>query len=97
MDCTTDDWYDSIYLVEKWRKFIADNTQFIIRNHKGDVLCVELSTTSAPTTTYDENTKQLITTVQFDFVEFDSVNNLIFFNLNNDSSFGNSYEEETDV
>lgn len=97
LDCTTDDWYDSIYLVEKWRKFIADNTQFIIRNHKGDVLCVELSTTSVPTTTYDENTKQLITTVQFDFVEFDNVDNLIFFNLNNDSSFGNSYEEEVDV
>ena len=96
-DCNTDDWYDSIYLVEKWRKFMANNTQFMIRNNKGDVLCVEISATSAPTTTYDENTKQLFTTVQFDYVEFDSVDNLIFFNLNNDSSFGDSYEEETDV
>ena len=69
----------------------------MIRNNKGDVLCVEISATSAPTTTYDENTKQLFTTVQFDYVEFDSVDNLIFFNLNNYSSFGDSYEEETDV
>ena len=96
-DCNTDDWYDSIYLVEKWRKFMANNTQFMIRNNKGDVLCVEISATSAPDTTYDESTKQLITTVQFDYVEFDNVDNLIFFNLNNDSSFGDSYEEETDV
>lgn len=96
-DCSIDDWYDSIYLVEKWRKFMADNTQFMIRNNKGDVMCVEISATSAPDTTYDESTKQLITTVQFDYVEFDNVDNLIFFNLNNDSSFGDSYEEETDV
>ena len=96
-DCSIDDWYDSIYLVEKWRKFMADNTQFMIRNNKGDVMCVEISATSAPDTTYDESTKQLITTVQFDYVEFDNVDNLIFFNLNNDSSFGNSYEEEVDV
>lgn len=97
IDCSTDDWHDDIYLVEKWRKFMSGNTQFMIRNDKGDVLCVEISNSSNPDTTYDERTKQLITTVQFDYVEFDSVDNLIFFNLNNDSSFGDVYEEETDV
>lgn len=91
-DCGLDDWYDSIYLVEKWRKFMSDNSQFLIRNSKGDVFCAEISAASNPDTAYDENTKQLITTVQFDFIEFDDVNNLIFFNLNNDSSFGDVYE-----
>lgn len=95
-DCETDDWNDSIYLVEKWRKFMSDSTQFLIRNDKGDVWCVEISSSSAPTTTYDQATKQLITTVQFDFVEFDDIDNIILINIDKTVSWS-VYEEETDV
>lgn len=93
VNCETDEWHDDIYLVEKWRKFMADNTQFLLRSSKGDVWCVEVSHSSAPTTTYDEKSHQTLTTISFDFVEFENVDNLLFVKIDNDAGQGTIYEE----
>ena len=97
INCETDDWQDDIYLVEKWRKFMADNTQFLLRSSKGDVMCVEVSYSSSPTTVYDEKSHQTITTISFDFVEFENADNLLFVKLDNSATLGTIYNEETEV
>ncbi len=94
-DCRNENYTDDIYIVEAWRKFISENTQFLIRTDKGDIICAEIAYSSAPSTTYDENTDKLITQIQFDFVEFDNTDNIIFVKTDNDSRTGTEIYSET--
>lgn len=67
-DCESEKKYrDDIALVQAWREFITRDCIYLLRSQKGDVWVVNI--VENPTTEYQENIKQLPTTVSFSWAE----------------------------
>lgn len=67
VDCTTKKYVDNIDVVRAWREFISRQSIYMLKTQKGDVLVVAVS--DNPTTTYQEDVKELPTSFTFDWVE----------------------------
>jgi hypothetical protein len=74
VDCTTHKYVEDIDLIRAWREFITRPTIYMLKSQKGDVWIVNI--TDAPTTTYEENQKDIPTTFSFNWAECCSVNDI---------------------
>lgn len=74
VDCTTHKYVEDIDLIRAWRDFITRPTIYMLKSQKGDVWIVNI--TDTPTTTYEENQKDIPTTFSFNWAECCSVNDI---------------------
>lgn len=65
---------DTIAKVERWQDFITQDTPFLLKSAKGDVWVVNIS--SEPTTDYDDSLGGIPSTISFDFIECEKINNI---------------------
>lgn len=68
-------WRDDIGLVKAWRDFITRDTIYLLRSQKGDVWVVNI--VDSPTTTYEEGTPQISTSVSFNWAECASIDDIM--------------------
>lgn len=80
MDCTTNEYTDTIALVNAWRKFITQNKPFLLKSQKGDVWVVNI--TDNPTTTYQETYRGTPTTISFSWAECYHINDIELYDPN---------------
>lgn len=74
-DCLSETkWRDDIGLVNAWRDFITRDTIYLLRSQKGDVWVVNV--VDNPTTTYEEGTPQISTSVSFNWAECASIDDI---------------------
>ena len=74
-DCLSETkWRDDIGLVNAWRDFITRDTIYLLRSQKGDVWVVNV--VDNPTTTYEEGTPQISTSVSFNWAECANINDI---------------------
>ena len=66
--------YD-IAQVNKWNKFISENTTFLLKSQKGDTWIINI--TDNPSRSYDETLTPMITTVTYNWVEVENTDNVI--------------------
>jgi hypothetical protein len=67
MNCNDKQFTDTIDMVKAWREFITQNTIFMLKSPKGDVLLVNV--VDAPSTTYEENVSVIPTKISFNWAE----------------------------
>ena len=68
-------WRDDIELVNAWRDFITRDCIYLLRSQKGDVWVINV--VDNPTTTYDEKTTAIPTSVSFNWAECASINDIM--------------------
>lgn len=68
-------WCDDIELVNAWRDFITRDCIYLLRSQKGDVWVVNV--VDNPTTTYDEKTITIPTSVSFNWAECASIDDIM--------------------
>ena len=68
-------WRDDIELVNAWRDFITRDCIYLLRSQKGDVWVVNV--VDSPTTTYEEKTISIPTSVSFNWAECASINDIM--------------------
>lgn len=66
---------DDIYRVKRWMTFISNTDRFLLKSHKGDVWIISI--TGNPQRSYEEQTLDTLTTISYEWVEVDDVNNVI--------------------
>lgn len=66
---------DTIKIVRKWREFISQDCQFILRSQKGDVWLVNII--ENPTTEYEEDVAVLPTKFTFSWAECGSIDDIL--------------------
>ena len=66
---------DTIKVVRKWREFITQDCQFILRSQKGDVWLVNII--ENPTTEYEEDVAVLPTKFTFSWAECGSIDDIL--------------------
>ena len=69
VDCPSNAIVDDIERVERWVKFINQDTPFLLKSDKGDVWIINIVNT--PTRQYDESTLNVLTTVTYEWVQVD--------------------------
>ena len=75
-DCLSETkWRDDIGLVKAWRDFITRDCIYLLRSQKGDVWVVNV--VDNPTTTYEEGTPQISTSVSFNWAECMSIDDIM--------------------
>ena len=75
-DCLSETkWRDDIGLVKAWRDFITRDRIYLLRSQKGDVWVVNV--VDNPTTTYEEGTPQISTSVSFNWAECMSIDDIM--------------------
>lgn len=75
MNCANKQFVDDIELVRAWRRFIAQDCQFILRSPKGDVWVVNVL--DVPTTEYQENTTKYPTRFTFSWAECGNIKDIL--------------------
>ena len=75
LQCEGKKYLDTIEIVQAWRKFISQNTQFILKSQKGDVWLVNI--VDNPTTEYQENAPTIPTRFTFSWAECGSLDDII--------------------
>lgn len=80
VDCVSHEYKDDIELVNAWRKFITQPKPFLLKTQKGDTLIVNVI--ESPTVAYQENTKQIPSTISFTWAECDDIANVDIYDEN---------------
>lgn len=75
LECPSLEIIDDIQRVKRWMKFISETDRFLLKSHKGDVWVISIS--GNPQRSYEESTLQTLTTISYEWVEVEDVNNII--------------------
>ena len=77
LTCTDTDtcFEDDISKINKWKRFITQDTKFLLKSTKGDAWIVNIS--NSPTRQYDNSCYKLLTTITYDWVECDKISEVI--------------------
>lgn len=73
INCDDGQYKDTIDMVNAWREFVSKHEIYVLKTQKGDVLMVNISGT--PSVTYMENTPNVPSSISFDWVECDNIDN----------------------
>ena len=77
MECGNEEFADGIDKVKRWRKFITQYTAYILRSDKGD--CWLVSIDNSPSTSYDDDDINLLTTVTFSYSQIGDIHDIYIF------------------
>lgn len=75
VDCPTQTFKDDIERVEAWRKFISQESLFVLKSPKGDVWIVAIN--ENPTTKYDYTSQHLFTSATINYVQVEDNENVV--------------------
>lgn len=78
VECPEMSFQDTIYMVEAWRKFISENSLYLLKNPKGEMWIVSVS--DNPTTSYDYSYSTIPTTISFTYTECRDINEIAIIN-----------------
>lgn len=73
--CPEDEIVDTIDSVKSWTKFITGKNDFMLKSDKGDVWIVNIS--DNPSRSYDESSVYDLTTIKYNWVEVEDINDVI--------------------
>lgn len=74
LECGNEEFADGISKVKRWRKFITQYTAYVLRSDKGD--CWLVSVDDSPSTSYDDDDINLLTTVTFSYSQIGDVHDI---------------------
>jgi hypothetical protein len=77
MSCSRKQFEDDIEVVKAWRRFLAQDCQFVLRTNKGDVLLVNLIDNG--TTKYEEDNIRVPVQFSISWAECGSMEDILVF------------------